>query len=98
MQQWEYAQLRLTCDPGKEGVPVYGWLSLPGDEKFQSLGELKESTARIVNKLGAEGWEMVGGPTSQNAVFTYKAASDVWHDRAYWVERDYWFKRQAKSD
>jgi hypothetical protein len=94
--QWEYAQLRLTRDPGKDGVPVYGWLALPEDETWQSLGELEESRS-LINKLGSEGWEMVGSPTSQAAVFTYKAANDVWHDRGYWVERDFWFKRQVEE-
>ena len=50
-----------------------------------------------VDKLGFEGWEMVGNPVSQNAVFTYKAANGTWHDRSYWVTRDYWFKRPAES-
>jgi hypothetical protein len=96
MQRWEYAQLRLTCDPGKDGVPVEGWLALPGDESWQKLGVLEESRS-TVNRLGSEGWEMVGSPTSQNAVFTYKAANDIWHDRAYWVSRDYWFKRPVEQ-
>lgn len=92
MTRWEYAQLRLTCDPAEKGVPVKGWLALPWDEKWQELGVLEESRS-LINKLGSEGWEMVGSPTSENAVFTYKAASEVWHDKAAWVSRDYWFKR-----
>lgn len=96
MRKWEYAQLRLTCDPGEKGVPVHGWLALPADETWQKLGILEESRS-LINKLGAEGWEMVGGPQTENAVFTYKAASGVWHDKGCWVQKDYWFKRPVEE-
>lgn len=96
MTRWEYAQLRLTRDPGAEGMAVKGWLALPGDESWQKLGVLEESRS-LINRLGSEGWEMVGSPTSQNAVFTYKAANQTWHDKASWVSRDYWFKRPVAT-
>jgi hypothetical protein len=95
MPRWEYALLRLTRDPGQEGVPVFGWLWLPGDEAWR---ELKDPKGLLhLNELGSEGWEMIAPPTTQNAVFTYKAASDVWHDRACWVEKDFWLKRMAEE-
>jgi hypothetical protein len=91
---WEHTQLRLTCDPGADGMPIYGWLAHPTDTKWQELGKI-ESVVPLINQLGAEGWEMVGSPVSQSAVFTYKAANETWHDRAYWVVRDFWFKREV---
>lgn len=91
---WEYAQLRLTRDPGAEEMPISAWLALPGDTEWQELGKVTGSS-QIVSRLGSEGWEMLGNPISQNSVFTYKASNETWHDRAYWVERDFWFKREA---
>jgi hypothetical protein len=96
VSKWEYTQLRLTCDPGQDGMPIHGWLAPPGSESWEKLGVLAKPKS-VIDKLGSEGWEMVGGPTSQNSVFTYKASNDTWHDRSYWVERDYWFKRPAGS-
>ena len=95
-RHWEYAQLRFTCDPGVDGLPIYGWLTYPPDTKWKELGKI-ESVGSLMNRLGKEGWEMVGTPVSQNAVFSYKAANETWHDRAYWVTRDFWFKREAVS-
>jgi hypothetical protein len=91
---WEYAQLHLSYDPGAADASIYGWLALPDDDEWQKLGKVEKLRA-LINRLGSEGWEMVGGPSSQNSVFTYQAGNDTWHDRAYWVERDFWFKREA---
>jgi|GEM_PF-4566966 len=96
MRKWEYAVLHLARDPAQEGLPVHGWFALPGDDDWRSLGEMK-NTLEFLNQLGSEGWEMVGGPTVQSAVFTYKAASDVWHDRGSWIEKDYAFKREVEK-
>jgi hypothetical protein len=38
---------------------------------------------------------LLGPPNDVNAVFTYKAGNETWHDRASWVERDFWLKRPA---
>jgi hypothetical protein len=92
---WEYAQLILTMDPGEAGAPVTGLLKLP-DQDDQTKLKVTDSL-KFINRLGLEGWEIVGPPISQNAVFTYKSKSDVWHDRAYWVERVYWFKRPVSK-
>lgn len=77
-------------------MPVHGWLGLPGKDSWEELGELSNPKS-VIDKLGSEGWEIVGNPISQNAVFTYKAASGVWHDRASWIEKDFWFKRTVES-
>ena len=91
---WEYAFLRVLCDPGAEGLPSYGYLATPPDTtKWQELG-LLENVLQVLLDLGSEGWEMMGPPTGLKAVFSYQAANDTWHDRAYYVEKDYWFKRE----
>ncbi len=73
-------------------MPVHGWLAF-GDAAWQKLGQMV-SAMPIMAKLGSEGWELVGPPATLAAVFTYRAANDTWHDRAYWVECDFWFKRE----
>jgi hypothetical protein len=90
---WEYAQLRLTCDPGAQAIPMYGWLAVGDNTVWQELGQLA-SAMPVIARLGSEGWELIGPPASLNAVFTYRAANDTWHDRAYWVQREFWFKRE----
>lgn len=91
---WEYARLKLTCDPGKDITVYYGYLALPGSASWKELGVV-ESIINAINDLGREGWELVGPPNDLNSVFTYKAGNDTWHDRAYFVERDFWLKRPA---
>lgn len=91
---WEYARLYMTRDPqSKDSYPV--WLLLPDDTAWQKHEE--GEFWQIVRDLGAAGWELVGPPTVANGVFTYKAATDVWHDRSIWLEMTYWFKRQQSA-
>jgi len=71
------------------------WLQLPGEAEWKSYDS--DGFWRAVNDLGAEGWELVGPPTVANAVFTYKAATGVFHDKANWVEMTYWFKRRRSA-
>ncbi len=69
-------------------------------KEWRDLGVLTGELNTVfghLNKLGGYGWELVGPPNDLNAVFTYKAANDTWHDRACWVQRDFWLKRQAKA-
>ena len=94
--RWEYARLKLTCDPGV-GITVYGYLGLPDTSSWKELGVI-ESQTQLINSLGQEGWELVGSPTDLNAVYTYKAGNDTWHDRAYFVEREFWLKRPAGDE
>ncbi|WP_433222268.1 hypothetical protein ACQP00_23005 [Dactylosporangium sp. CS-047395] len=93
---WEYARLQLTCDPGKNPYEFHGLLGLPGTTSWHDLGILDSVTATL-NDLGSEGWELVGTPSDLNAVYTYQAANETYHDRAYTVERCFWFKRPAAS-
>jgi len=72
---------------------MYGWLAFDDDTVWQELGQLA-TVMPVIATLGSEGWELVGPPTSLNAVFTYRASNDTWHDRAYWVQREFWFKRE----
>jgi hypothetical protein len=96
-RKWEYALLRFTRDPGNDVMSFHGWLFTPGADDWKQLNDEKLSHTKEVNRLGAEGWELIGPPISQDSVFTYKAANGTWHDRAYWVERDFWFKREVKA-
>jgi hypothetical protein len=94
--KWEYARLQLTCDPGNNPSEIRGLLGLPGTTTWKDLGILNSVTATL-NNLGSEGWELLGPPSDLNAVYTYKAANETWHDRAYFVERNFWFKRPAAA-
>ncbi|HEX5929985.1 MAG TPA: hypothetical protein VFY48_11405 [Solirubrobacterales bacterium] len=88
---WEYARIYLSRDPqSQDPVPV--WLQLPGDKEWTKREE--DKFWALVEELGADGWELVGPPTVQHGVFTYKAATDVWHDRSLWLEQTYLFKRR----
>ena len=89
---WEYAVLLYTKDPAHAQNPVRAWLTLPGKEQEEVTDH-----KGLVNELGSEGWEMVGPPDMLNAVFTYHASNDTWHDRAYWVEAWFYFKREVTS-
>jgi hypothetical protein len=91
MPKWEYAVMWLQSDPGSVDRLSHGWLRLPGAEKFEDFGPV--SGWDFLDRLGSDGWELVGPPTSQKAVFTYKAENDTWHDRSYAVETTYIFKR-----
>jgi len=90
---WEYLLLRYTRDPGADTMDIQGWLLIPGAEDWKKLED--KSPHKEVNRLGSDGWELVSAPVSQDSVFSYKAANETWHDRAYWVERDFWFKRET---
>jgi hypothetical protein len=90
--RWEYAQLKLTRDPGSDINIVYGYLGLPDETTWTELGALK-NTLTTLNDLGKKGWALLGPPSDVNSVFSYKAGNETWHDRAYWVERDFWLKR-----
>jgi hypothetical protein len=91
---WEYARLYMSRDPQSK-EPTRMWLRLPSDTEGRKR-EASEFWA-LFDELGADGWELVGPPTVANGVFTYKAATDVWHDRSLWLERTYWFKRQRAT-
>ena len=91
---WEYAQLHMIRDPQAE-KPVPVWLRFPGDTEWRKRGN--DDFLGLLNELGGEGWEMVGPPSVANGVFTYKAATDVWHDRAIWIEMTHTFKRPRRS-
>ncbi|XVU28206.1 hypothetical protein ACQPZJ_14525 [Actinoplanes sp. CA-054009] len=94
--KWEYSQLLLTRDPGKDLNEIYGFLALPGSTEWKQLG-LPASISPTLNQLGSAGWELLGPPVDVNAVFTYQAANTTWHDRASFVEHTFWFKRQVGS-
>jgi hypothetical protein len=89
--RWEYARLYASRDPqDKESTRT--WLQLPKDTKW--VEKETEEFWSLLDELGADGWELLGPPTSEKGVFTYKAATDVWHDRSLWIELTYWFKRE----
>jgi hypothetical protein len=90
---WEYAVVSIRADPGSTDGASHGWLRLPGTDQWEDLGKL--SGWDFIDRLGSEGWELIGPPSSQKAVFTYKAANGTWHDRSYSVESTYLFKREA---
>jgi len=93
-EAWEYARIYISRDPqSKEAVPL--WLQLPTDTEWQRR-ELDHFWT-LLNELGAAGWELVGSPTVANGVFTYKAATDVWHDCAIWIEMTYLLKRRREA-
>ena len=96
-RKWEYALLRFTRDPGADVMKSQGWLLTPETDDWKRIDDEKPSALREANRLGAEGWELIGPPISQDSVFTYKAANETWHDRAYWIERDFWFRREAEA-
>jgi hypothetical protein len=92
--EWEYARLYMNRDPqSEEPVPI--WLQLPDDKEWKER-EPSEFWA-LFKELGADGWELVGPPILHNGVFTYKAATDVWHDRSLWLEQTFWFKRRRPA-
>jgi hypothetical protein len=93
-ESWEYATLNLKRDP--RNGDVTGFLAFPGDDKWSELGKV-ESPLSILNRVGADGWELVGQPSYEHAAFKTdplpKAEYGV--DRAWWIEARYVFKRQV---
>jgi hypothetical protein len=68
MQKWEYSFL------------VRDWAKVTGDAAFIGPDGIKRDCSHIVsdmlrelNKLGAEGWEVVGYGTSGSHLFAYQA-------------------------
>jgi hypothetical protein len=89
---WEYARIYITRDPqSKEPFPL--WQQLPGDEEWRK--HEPDGFWALLAEMGADGWELIGPPTGSNGVFTYKAATDVWHDRSLWIDLTYLFKRRV---
>lgn len=84
--------LHSARDPAKGGGPARHWFKGPSEKNFAEV-ELTDLVAYL-NALGNDGWEVVGMPSRQSAVFTYKAASEVYHDQGLWVEQQYLFKRR----
>jgi hypothetical protein len=84
----------MSRDPQAEDRDRFPlWICFPGDTQWRKR-EGGRLTA-VLNELGADGWELVGPPTTANGVFTYKASTDVYHDKAVWMEQTFWFKRPA---
>lgn len=92
-RKWEYAVVRCYRDPGESTGVVKSWFYGPGQTAWAELDG--SNTCALLNTYGTEGWELMGPPETQNAVFTYHASNDTWHDRAYWVERTFWLKREV---
>ena len=82
--KWEYGVVWIQTDPASSKQTARGWLRLPGSEQWEDLG--KVNGWDFLDRLGLDGWELVGPPSAQKAVFTYKAANETWHDRSYAVE------------
>lgn len=88
--KWEYARIVTSRDPqDKDSTKL--WLQLPRETEWQKRESAKFWT--LLDELGADGWELVAGPEVANAVFTYKAATGVWHDKSMWIEKTYLLKR-----
>jgi hypothetical protein len=89
-RRWEYATMWHYRDPGTDDMPVTSWVRMPNQE-FR----LVATDERL--DMGADGWELVGAPHVESAVFTYKAGNDTWHDRSYWVEMYWYYKREVET-
>jgi hypothetical protein len=58
VQQWEYLWVDLRGD-GDQGLSEQDMLVTTTDGRFQGT-KMPTDPIRIINELGAEGWEMVG--------------------------------------
>jgi hypothetical protein len=48
----------------------------------------------VINALGADGWELMGAPETQNAIVPIRTHDGGYNESARWVQRRFWLKRE----
>lgn len=91
---WEYGQLVVVREPSPDDWPVTATFY---DGDGQSVPLDGSDPVAMLNKLGTDGWELVGAPEVFSVVATHTDSGGGRRDRAYWVERRFWLKRRRAS-
>lgn len=67
---------------------------------MHASGDSEEQEAQnligVMNGLGAEGWELMGAPETQNAVVDMRSHDGSYRESARWVQRRFWLKREVE--
>lgn len=98
MERFEYALVRQSRDPQKTDDPRVD-LAVPGDTQFKQMkipGSDGAHFLDFLNRMGVDGWELIGPPSVRNVAMTYKNDQDHWMDFADWSQRDFWLKRVVR--
>jgi hypothetical protein len=91
-QRWEYAILEFRRDA--KTYAVTGHVGRPeAPTVWEDLDDVPSSLT-ILNRFGADGWEVVGGPNVERAVGT---SPGNWGpvDHSWWIQMTYLLKRPA---
>lgn len=90
--RWEYAQLYLhrdTMAPTSPWPRTRRWTGPDGAE--QDLGA--ETVLAALNRLGAEGWELVGPPEVENVTSVLRNGTGGERTAALWTAKTFWLRR-----
>jgi hypothetical protein len=92
---WEYMWIRLSRDVQFEPDEIQYWIFEPESEprEIEVPGEDGSSFTDLLNKLGSQGWELVGPPIEVKVAMTYANSKGHYMNYADWTRQSYLFKR-----
>jgi hypothetical protein len=92
--QWEYGQLVLSRRPAKNPHDEWPVRSAFHAGKASDPQQLDGADPlQLLNRLGRDGWELVGPPDVANTVTTFVDLAGATRERVDWLERRFWLKR-----
>ena len=81
-------------DPSAQGWPIkVKILHASGESEEQ---EAAANLIGVMNRLGAEGWEILGAPENQNVVADLRSHDGSYRESSRWVQRRFWLKREVE--
>jgi hypothetical protein len=95
VDRFQYTQIRQYRDPQKSDDPKV-YVCGPEDDAYRHLevpGADGKHLLELFNRMGADGWELLGPPSRKNVAVTYKNDAGHWMDTADWSDQIFWFKR-----
>jgi hypothetical protein len=91
MSVWQYAQLTITLDSRNQDRKRTVLWHGPGAELAEDLSESEPRVLDLLNRVGAEGWEL----TSQEEQRQQEEGRTYWD--ASWCLTTYTFKRRVEE-
>lgn len=96
---WEYAVVAQARDMREDARPARCWVWLPGHDEGQE--QETPSAFTVLQRLGAEGWELVAGPETASLIVGVPAKNGLGDvttiDGSDWYKRTFWLKRPVEG-